>query len=137
MPAFDPRDRSEVEAAKGRAGYGDRDRNAGRSGGLGRPTNAPFGGMPPRQFRRSVNPTTTRPLTAHNIIEALGMMPLGPMSSVGAMLGAVGVPGFAPEFEGPEGHAYGPGDYDPSNRFGTGLLARMRGRSGRGLQRTY
>lgn len=65
------------------------------------------------------------------------MMPVGPMSAVSAMLGALGVPGLAPKFEGPEGIANGIGDYDPTNRAGTGLLMRMNQRAGRGLQRGY
>jgi hypothetical protein len=83
--------------------------------------------------RRRQNVTPSYELTPHNVVEALGMAPLGPMSAVGSMLGALGVPGFAPEFEGFTGNVMGPGDYDPTNR--TGLMSRMKRRAG--LQRGY
>lgn len=101
--------------------------------------NMPRGlGFDPRfQPRRTQNPSASYELTPHNIRQALGMMPLGPMSAVGSLLGALGVPGLAPEFEGYTGNVMGPGDYDPSNRFGArdGLMMRMNRR--RGLQRNY
>lgn len=110
------------------------------------------GTRPAFQPRRTQNVTPSYELTPHNVIEALGMAPLGPMSAVGSFLGALGVPGFAPQFEGFTGNVMGPGDYDGPNAFYTGntreglmrhqaerrgLLSRMSESSGRGLQRTY
>lgn len=96
-------------------------------------------GNVPRGFRRTANPTPSYDLSLHNLREMMGMMPLGPMSAVSSVMGALGVPGFAPDFQGYNGNVQGPGDYDPTNRFGTGegLMARMSRRAGRGLQRTY
>lgn len=90
-------------------------------------------------MRRTANPTPSYDLTFNNVRQALGMAPLGPMSAVGSLLGALGVPGFAPQFEGYNGMVQGPGDYDPTNRFATGqgLMNRMGRRAGRGLQRGY
>jgi hypothetical protein len=99
------------------------------------------GTRPTFQPRRTQNVTPSYELTPHNIQQALGMAPLGPMSAVGSLLGALGVPGFAPEFEGFTGNVMGPGDYDPRNRIpamqGQGLMSRMNrraGRPGQGLQ---
>jgi hypothetical protein len=95
-----------------------------------------LGTRPAFQPRRTANVTPSYEMSLHNLREVMGMMPLGPMSAVGSFMGALGVPGFAPEFEGFTGNVMGPGDYDPSNRFATGqgLMSRMNSRAGRGLQ---
>ena len=129
-------ERDRAETGKNSTNHGDYD----HAGAARRNTDAmaarnsvtPIGlGTRPRSFRRTTNVTPSYELTPHNVMQALGMAPMGPMSSVSAMLGALGVPGFAPEFEGFTGNVLGPGDYDPTNR--AGLMRRRR----RGLQGGY
>jgi hypothetical protein len=76
-------------------------------------------GMNLATSRRTVNPTTTRPLTPHNLWEAFKAMPMSGIGAVNLLGGALGVPGMGPQYEGQVGMANSPGDYDPSNRFGT------------------
>jgi hypothetical protein len=80
-----------------------------------RPTNAPFGGMPSYQPRRTQNVTPSYEMSLHNMMALSGMMP-GP-----AMPAKVGMmaTGMVPGFQGYQGAVNAPGDYDGPNRFGT------------------
>src|SRR5688572_12644737 len=82
-----------------------------------RPTNAPFGGMPSFQPRRTQNPTPSYEMSLHNMMELSKMMP-GPAMGPRALGGALGL-GIGPDFRGSTGMVNGPGDYDGPNRFGT------------------
>lgn len=95
------------------------------------PTNAPYAGQGGLNARRTVNPTPSYEMSLHNMMELAKMMPGVGMPARMAMT----IAGYGPEFQGSTGTVNGTGDYDPSNRFGLGLLTRMNQR--RGLQRMY
>lgn len=105
--------------------------------------NSPRGGLmagmnPLHYSRRTPNVTPSYEMSLHNMFElgkfATGLMGggLGTMAALGKLAA-----GFGPDFQGFTGNQMGPGDMDPTNRAGMGLLARMGTRAGRGLQRGY
>lgn len=104
MAAFDPRDRGEVSAAKGNAGYG-----GGYSGNRG--GNAPQGENALSFGRYTPNPTVGYPATMRNL--ALGIN--GALSPMGTL--ASNIAGIAPGYTGPSYSTRG-FDYDPTNRAG-------------------
>lgn len=72
------------------------------------------------QPRRTQNPTPSYALTASNVIEALNMAPTSGLGVAKTLMGALGVPGIAPDFKDYRGMVQGPGDWDPKNFAGPG-----------------
>lgn len=107
--------------AENRGGYGDRT-GGGMSGnardgrdGMGNRNGGFGGGMGGLNARRTANPTPSYDMNLHNMIALGGMLPgPGMAPHVGAMIAGIG-----PQFQGFRGTINGPGDYDPSNRFGS------------------
>ena len=136
--ARNERDRAETGRNSSNHGGGDAraaaERNRDAMAARNTPTNAPYGGMPRQQFRRSVNPTPSYEMSLRNMYELSKMMP-GPMMGLRGLGAAIGL-GTGPEFSGATGNVHGPGDYDPTNRFaGEGLLLRMQQRAGKPMMR--
>lgn len=87
------------------------------------------GGMGGLNARRTANPTPSYDMSLHNMRALAGLMPgVGMAPSVAAM----GM-GFGPQFQGSRGIVNGPGDYDPTNRFGTNESAMMQARPKMGV----
>lgn len=126
MAGFDPRDRGEVGAAKGNAGYGGGGRRGGEGGtGFG-------GGIPDFSPRRTPNRTPSYQATPENIAKLVGRGIPGPGMIAGAGLD---IAGGRPGFSGFTGNKMGPGDYDSKNfmgqqMFGAGLRGMQGGRPG-------
>jgi hypothetical protein len=118
--ARNERDRAETGKNSSTHGGGDAKaaerRNVNAMAANNRPTNRPVDTR--FQPRRTQNITPSYEMSLHNMMELSKMMP-GPGMGLRGLGGAFGL-GVGPDFQGFTGNRYGPGDYDPANRFGVG-----------------
>jgi hypothetical protein len=70
-----------------------------------------------RNSRYNQNLIASGPLTAHNMWEAFKSLPTSGVGAVSTMLGALGVPGLGPQYEGVTPRSATGYSYDGPNRF--------------------
>jgi hypothetical protein len=90
--------------------------NATRAGNIAPGVGRGFAsGMNNATARRTINTTPSYEMSLHNMMALSGMLPgPGMAPHVAGMMAGIG-----PQFTGPRGTVNGPGDYDPTNRFGS------------------
>jgi hypothetical protein len=90
--------------------------NATRAGNIAPGVERGFArGMNNATARRTINTTPSYEMSLHNMMALSGMLPgPGMAPHVAGMMAGIG-----PQFTGPRGTVNGPGDYDPTNRFGS------------------